>query len=258
MIRVAAMADVHFGADAIGTLRPHLTHIQDQADLLLIAGDMTRVGDPQEAALFLDELADVQVPILAVLGNHDYHADRVLEIVELLEHRGVRVLEGTGTTVAVNGACVGIAGVKGFGGGFLGANASEFGEPEMKAFVRHSKERANLLESALTDLVCDLRIALLHYSPVPETLEGERLEIFPFLGSYLLAEAVDRSGVDLVIHGHAHYGRENGMTPGGIHVRNVAHPVIHRAYALFYFDRVGEPAIDEPEIELAGWRYLAN
>jgi Icc-related predicted phosphoesterase len=258
MIRVAAMADVHFGADAVGTLRPHLAHLQDQADLLLIAGDLTRVGDPVEAALFLDELEDVRVPVLAVLGNHDYHADRVQEIIELLENRGVRVLEGTGTTIDIHGACVGIAGVKGFGGGFLGANASEFGEPEMKAFVRHSKERAILLESALSNLICDLRIALLHYSPVPETLEGERLEIFPFLGSYLLAEAVDRAAADLVIHGHAHYGRENGITPGGIHVRNVAQPVIRRAYALFYFDQVGEPPIDEPQVEFAGWRYLAD
>jgi Icc-related predicted phosphoesterase len=258
MIRVAAMADVHFGKDAVGTLKPHLSHLAEQADLLLIAGDLTRVGDLAEASLFLEELEGVGVPVFAVLGNHDYHGGHATEIVELLERAGVTVLEGIGTTVNVNGACVGIAGVKGFGGGFLGGCATEFGEPEMKDFARHTRERAAGLETALSGLICDLRIALLHYSPIPETLQGERLELYPFLGSYLLAEAVDRAGADLAVHGHAHAGREKGTTPGGVHVRNVAQPVIRRAYALYYFDRVGGPLTDQPQGEFAGWRYLAH
>ncbi|MEA2514085.1 MAG: hypothetical protein QOJ59_3572 [Thermomicrobiales bacterium] len=258
MIRIAAMADVHFGPDAAGTLRPHLTHLTEQADMLLIAGDVTRVGDPAEAAHFLAELEGVAIPVFAVLGNHDYHANRSAEIAKLLERGGVKVLEGEGTTIDVNGACVGIAGVKGFGGGFVGASGSDFGEPQMKDFIRHSKERAGRLEAALRGLTCDLRIALVHYAPVPETLFGERLEIYPFLGSYLLAEAVDSGGADLVVHGHAHAGSEKGTTPGGIHVRNVAQSVIRRAYALYSFDNIGGPPIDAPQAEFAGWRYLAH
>ena len=258
MIRIAAMADVHFGADAVGTLRPHVANLAEQADLLVIAGDLTRLGTPDEAALFLDEIADAGVPMFTVLGNHDHHANRSDEIAAVARDRGVQVLEGNGTTVDVNGACIGIAGVKGFGGGFVGACASDFGEPEMKAFVRHAKERAALLESALRGLMCDLKIALMHYSPVPETLHGERLEIYPFLGSYLLAEAIDRAGANLVIHGHAHAGHEKGQTPGGVPVRNVAQSVIRRAYALYYFDNVGGAPLAEPHTEFAGWHYLAH
>ena len=258
MIRIAAMADVHFGVDAVGTLRPHVAKLSEQADLLLIAGDLTRLGTPDEAALFLDEIADTGVPTFTVLGNHDHHANRTDEIAAVVRERGVQLLEGEGTTIDVSGACIGIAGVKGFGGGFVGACASDFGEPEMKAFVRHSKERAGTLETALQNLRCDLKIALLHYSPVPETLQGERLEIFPFLGSYLLAEAVDRAGANLVIHAHAHAGHEKGQTPGGIPVRNVAQSVIRRAYALYYFDNVGGAPMAEPPTELAGWQYLAH
>jgi Icc-related predicted phosphoesterase len=193
-----------------------------------------------------------------VLGNHDHHTDRAGKIARRLDNGGVRVLEGDGETVTINGVCIGVAGIKGFGGGFLGASGSDFGEPEMKAFIRHTKERAAALEAALMALECDLRIALLHYSPIPETLQGERLEIFPFLGSYLLAEAIDRAGADLVFHGHAHAGAEQGLTPGGIHVRNVAQPVIRRAYALYHFDRAGGPPREAPQVEFAGWRYLAH
>jgi Icc-related predicted phosphoesterase len=260
VIRIAAMGDVHFGADAVGTLRPHLAHLAERADLLLIAGDLTRVGDPAEVQLLLEELADVDIPIVCVLGNHDYHTDRVAGIVALLDAAGIPVLEGEGVTLDVNGARVGIAGIKGFAGGFLGASASDFGEPEMRAFVSHTKERAARLEAALRGLEGDLRIALLHYSPVPDTLRGERTELYPFLGSYLLAEAIDRAGADLALHGHAHAGSERGVTAGGVPVRNVAQPVLHRAYALYCFDGAGNRApVDlPPPPELAGWRYRAH
>ncbi|HUG61156.1 MAG TPA: metallophosphoesterase family protein, partial [Methylomirabilota bacterium] len=135
----------------------------------------------------------------------------------------------------------GIAGSKGFGGGFAGVSGSDFGEPEMKAFIRHTKALAGRLETCLHGLDADVRIALLHYSPVPETLRGEPLEIYPFLGSYLLAEAIDRAGADLALHGHAHRGSEQGVTAGGVQVRNVSQPVIGRAYALFCFDGDGPP-----------------
>jgi Icc-related predicted phosphoesterase len=260
VIRVAAMADVHFGADAVGTLRPHLTHLAERADLLLVAGDLTRVGDPAEARLLLDELREVPVPIVAVLGNHDYHADHAPEIEAALSGAGIHVLEGEATTIDIDGCRIGVAGVKGFGGGFLGASASDFGEPEMRAFVGHTKARAASLEAALRGLECDLRIALLHYAPVPDTLHGERPEIYPFLGSYLLAEAIDRAGADFAVHGHAHGGREHGFTAGGVPVRNVAQPVLRRTYAIYCFDGAGSRApVELPAPpELAGWHYLAH
>lgn len=260
MIRIAAMADVHIGADAVGTLRPHLAHLHEQADLLLIAGDLTRVGDPVEAAMLLDELREVRVPIVAVLGNHDHHSDRADGIVSVLEDAGIHVLEGSGITLGINSSRVGIAGVKGFGGGFLGASASDFGEREIRAFVGHTKERAACLEEALRALECDRRIALLHYAPVPDTLQGERLELYPFLGSYLLAEAIDRAGADLALHGHAHAGSELGITAGGVPVRNVAQPVLRRAYALYCFDSAanGAPVALPSPPDLKGWRYPAH
>ena len=244
MIRVAAVADVHFGSESAGTLRPHLAHLPDQADVLLLGGDLTRVGVPDEAAVLVDELTatlDAGVPIVAVLGNHDFHADRQAEIAALLEEAGIDVLQEDELVIELAGGRLGIAGSKGFGGGFAGASGSDFGEPEMKAFVRHTKALAGRLETCLHDLDADIRIALLHYSPVPETLRGEPLEIYPFLGSYLLAEAIDRAGADLALHGHAHRGSEQGMTAGGVQVRNVAQPVIGRAYALFCFDGPGDP-----------------
>jgi Icc-related predicted phosphoesterase len=237
VIRIAAAADVHFGTESSGSLRPQLEHLGDRADVLLLAGDLTRHGEAEEAEVLARELRDLPVPTVAVLGNHDYHGDQQDEIRKILGDTGIRVLEGESTVVELNGSKLGVAGTKGFGGGFIGTNATDFGEPEMKAFVRLTKELAAGLQEALEDLVtADYRVALMHYSPVKETLEGEPPEIWAFLGSYLLGEAADRAGADLILHGHAHRGREVGITPGGIQVRNVAQPVIQRAYRLYCFD----------------------
>jgi Icc-related predicted phosphoesterase len=187
----------------------------------------------QELAVLLGELRGIDVPCVAVLGNHDYESDRAPVLARRLEDAGIQVLEGTATVVDVHGVSVGIAGTKGFGGGFAGACGSDFGEPEMKAFIRHSKRLADGLQRSLAALQTDVRLALLHFAPIKDTLGAERLEIFPFLGSYLLAEAVDRAGADLVIHGHAHHGVEQGVTPGGIPVRNVALPVVMQAFKLY-------------------------
>ena len=233
MIRVAAVADVHTGHDSAGTLAPTMHDIGEHADVLLVAGDLTRVGEPDEARVLVGELADVSIPILAVLGNHDLHSSRQRDVVEVMTASGVRMLEGDAAVLDVGGVTLGVAGVKGFGGGFVGASASEFGEPEMKAFVAHSRSRAEALERALHSIEADVRVAMVHYSPVEETLVGERPEIYPFLGSYLLAEAIDQAGADLVVHGHAHAGSERGATPGGVPVRNVAVPVIGAAYRVY-------------------------
>lgn len=235
MIRVAAVGDVHFAQDSAGLLAPHFRRLPEKADVLLLAGDLTRAGYPDEAAVLAEELTDVAVPTVAVLGNHDYHQDQQDKISAILAEAGVIVLEGERTLLTVGECTLGIAATKGFGGGFADACATEFGEPETKAFIRHTKRLSSRLEQALLDLgrEADLKLALLHYSPVRGTLAGERLEIYPFLGSYLLAEAVDRGGADLVIHGHSHGGREKAKTPGGVHVRNVAQPVIKHAYNVY-------------------------
>ncbi len=236
MIRVAAVGDVHVGIDSAGRLAPRLAGLADHADVFLLAGDLTHRGRPEEAKVLAEELRGVRIPTIAVLGNHDYHSDEQDGVTEVLEQAGIRVLEGDAVVLEIGGRRVGIAGSKGFGGGFAGASASDFGEPEMKAFVGHTKALAGRLERALGGLRTDRRIVLLHYSPVAETLAGEPREIHAFLGSYLLAEAVDRVGADLVLHGHAHRGSRDGITPGGVPVRNVAAPVIGRAYEVFRFD----------------------
>jgi len=233
LIRVAAVGDVHVGLDTSGFPPPQLERLEECADMLLVAGDLTQHGHASEAARLAEELRHVSVPIIAVLGNHDYHQGEQRIIRQTLEAAGVIVLEGEGTVIAVDGVRVGIAGTKGFGGGFAGACGSEFGEEEMKVFMRYARVRAEQLTLALAWMNCDIRIALTHYSPVKGTLAGERLEIYPFLGSYLLGEAVDKTGCAVAFHGHAHAGSERAVTAAGVPVRNVARPVIKHAYKVY-------------------------
>lgn len=234
MIRVAAVGDIHLGEDARGTT--NWNGLAEHADVLLVAGDLTRVGAIAEAEVAAAELGSAPVPVVCVLGNHDCHRGEQAAVTAALRAAGVTVLEGDACTVTVRGATLGIAGVKGFGGGFAGRCASAFGEPEMKAFVESTSAAAEGLRRGLCGLHTDHRVALLHYAPVPETLDGEPCEIYPFLGSYLLAEAADDAGADLIVHGHAHSGCERGRTPGGIPVRNVAQPVIKAPYAVYRLD----------------------
>jgi Icc-related predicted phosphoesterase len=237
MVRIAAIADVHFSEDSSGAMRTHWSQLHEVADLLLIGGDLTTYGTAAQAAVLAQELEVVEVPVIAVLGNHDYHAGEEKQVRRELDRRGVTVLEGEHVTFTANGQTVGVAGTKGFGGGFAGSSGSAFGEPEMKAFISHTEQLAARLEDNLRALKTDYRIALLHYSPVKETLAGERLEIYPFLGSYLLAEAVDTVGADLIVHGHAHHGAEKGVTAAGIPVRNTAFPLLKCAYALYNLEK---------------------
>ncbi|MFF5449449.1 metallophosphoesterase [Streptomyces sp. NPDC012888] len=239
MIRVAAVGDIHLAPGSEGLLRPAFDTLGDHADLLLLAGDLTRHGTEDEARVVAREVEGLPVPVVAVLGNHDYQSDCQDQVTRVLTDSGVTVLEGSAAQVRVDGTAVGVAGAKGFCGGFAGRCASDFGEPEMKAFIRTTRESADGLRRSLAGLAedgCDVRIALTHFSPVPDTLAGEPLEIYPFLGSYLLAEAVDDAGADLAVHGHAHHGTEHGMTAGGVRVRNVAMPVIGRAFAVYHLD----------------------
>ncbi|MFI2283424.1 metallophosphoesterase family protein [Nocardia beijingensis] len=232
-MRIAAVGDVHLGADSRGQWRPALEGLSERADVLLLAGDLTRHGAVDEGRVVAEEFAELGVPVVAVLGNHDYHGDAEQEISKVLTDHGITVLEGTSVTLNVDGSTLGVAGTKGFGGGFAGKCASVFGEPLMREFAGHTVDVAAALGDALADLRTDVTVALTHYSPISDTLHGEPREIYPFLGSYLLGEAIDAHGADLALHGHAHAGTERGTTPGGIRVRNVAQPVIRAAYAVY-------------------------
>jgi Icc-related predicted phosphoesterase len=243
-LRIAAVGDVHLGPDAQGRLRPALETVDEHADVLLLAGDLTQRGTIAEAKVVADEFSSLPVPVLAVLGNHDHHSDAQDHIVKLLGERGVRVLEGRGEVLDVAGCRLGVAGVKGFGGGFAGKCGSAFGEREMKAFIEHTELVAGRLADALSAVDdADVLVALTHYAPVADTLRGEPPEIYPFLGAYQLAEAIDGArsgaGADLAVHGHAHFGCEQGCTPGGVRVRNVAQPVIRAAYAVYHLSTEG-------------------
>ena len=241
-VRVAAVGDVHLDRDVVGRFRPALDHLGDKADVLLLAGDLTRHGTPDEARCVATEFGGLPVPVVAVLGNHDYQSDAQHEVTKIIEDAGITVLERTATVLDCHGLRLGIAGAKGFGGGFAGRCASEFGEPEMKAFTRHGRITAEEFGVALAAVDCDVLVALLHYSPVAETLLGEPPEIYAFLGSYHLGEAIDAAPTTLAVHGHAHAGSERGTTPGGVKVRNVAHPVIRQAYNVYQLSAATVPA----------------
>lgn len=238
MIRVAAVGDVHFDRSSRGRLSRHWRDLEGKVCAFLIAGDLTQVGQEEEIKVLATDLSECPVPVIAVLGNHDYQMDQEEVVKDHLRNAKVQVLDHSSTTLSVRGKSVGIYGTKGFGGGFVGACCSDFGERETKAFVGHTKAIAKNLRTGLATLQCDYKVALLHYSPTADTLMGERKEIYPFLGSYLLAEAVDAGGADVVFHGHAHKGTEYGRTPGGIPVRNVAQHVIRHAFKIYSLDEL--------------------
>jgi Icc-related predicted phosphoesterase len=237
MIRLAAVGDIHFDRKSHGHLSQYLTQLDQRADVLLLAGDLTQTGHPDEVRVLAEDLAHCPVPVIAVLGNHDYHADQVDQVKSILREVGVKILDGDAVVLTINGERVGIAGTKGFGGGFVGACGHDFGEQEMKAFMRHSRLKAKELETTIKNLESDYKVVLLHYSPTAQTLFGEKKEIFPFLGSYYLAEAVDYGKADIAFHGHAHAGVEKGETPGGVPVRNVAQPVIGHAFNIYTLEK---------------------
>lgn len=235
MVRIATAGDVHCGAHDAGRVREQFAAVHEEADVLLLAGDLTNHGTPDEMHAIADGLRDVvgRIPVYAVFGNHDVHAELEAEARAILEAAGITVLEQEVATLAVNGTSVGIAGAKGFCGGFRGGCASSFGEREMRMFLKPTAEAAAFFAAALRALDTDVRVALMHFAPVPDTLLGERWELFPFLGAYQLGEAIDDAGADLALHGHAHRGTERGQTPGGVPVRNVAQAVLKRAYAVY-------------------------
>jgi len=223
-VRFAAVGDIHVTKDSAGTLRGFFAQASEAADALLLCGDLTDYGTAEEAHVLAEELGAVSVPIVAVLGNHDYESGASEEVVEILTRAGVRVLDGEACEIEG----VGIAGVKGFAGGFGRASLGAWGEPAIKLFVKEALNEAMKLESALAKLRTPRRIALLHYSPVAATIEGEPVEIYAFLGSSRLEEPLLRYPVDAVFHGHAHRGTMEGKTINGVPVYNVAKPLLQR------------------------------
>jgi Icc-related predicted phosphoesterase len=231
MVRIAAAGDVHCGTHDNGRVREQFAHVSQEADILLLAGDLTNHGLPEEMACFAKQIADVvTIPVVAILGNHDVHSEKEAEVRAILEAAGITVLEKETAEFTVNGVTVGVAGAKGFGGGFRGGCASTFGEREMRLFLAPTLAASDFFASSLRALDTDIRIALMHYAPIPDTLLGERWELFPFLGAQQLGDALDVSGCDLALHGHAHRGTEKGATPMGVPVRNVAQAVLQAPY----------------------------
>jgi uncharacterized protein len=217
-MRIAATADLHFAPQSGTVLRDQLDKVRNDADLLIIAGDLTNYGRPAEMEPLLNTMVRLRVPIVAVLGNHDYESEQSAELICMMTAEGIKVLDGS----AYERDGVGFAGTKGFVGGFGRGALTAFGEPEIKAFVRASVDEALKLERAMAQLRTTKRVVVLHYAPIAATIEGEAPEISPFLGSSRLAEVIDRHGADLVVHGHAHNGKLNGHTTAGIPVHNVA------------------------------------
>src|SRR6201984_2398149 len=217
-MKIAATADLHFSPANTAALRDQLSKVRDEADVLLLAGDLTNYGQPSEMDPLLNALVRIRVPTIAVLGNHDYESGRERDLAQMMTAAGIKVLDGS----AYERDGVGFAGTKGFVGGFGRGVLTAFGEPEIKTFVRASLDEALRLERAMSQLRTKKRVVVLHYAPVVTTVEGEAPEIYPFMGTSRLAEVIDRNGADLVVHGHAHNGRCDGKTPGGVPVHNVA------------------------------------
>ncbi|HTU40605.1 MAG TPA: metallophosphoesterase [Candidatus Aquilonibacter sp.] len=217
-MRIAATADLHFNPQSYAKLKDQFERVRDEADMLVLAGDLTNYGQPEEMEPLLNVLVRLRIPAVAVLGNHDYESGKQEELFRMIVSAGIKILDGT----AYERDGVGFAGTKGFVGGFGRGMLTAFGEPEIKQFVQASISEAIKLERAMSQLRTKKRVVVLHYSPIPETVQGEAAEIFPFMGTSRLAEVVDRHGADLVVHGHAHHGKTEGKTATGVAVYNVA------------------------------------
>jgi Icc-related predicted phosphoesterase len=225
-VRVAALGDLHCTKTAQGTFQPLFARIREAADILLVAGDLTDNGLPDEAQTLARELAALKIPVVAVLGNHDFESGKEAEVRQILADVGVSVADGDACEIQG----IGVAGVKGFGGGFGQRALGPWGEAIIKEFVHTAVNEALKLEAALARLRTQTLIALLHYAPIQQTAEGEPPEIYPFVGSSRLEEPIDRYGVSLVLHGHAHRGQLEGCTKGGIRVCNVSMPLLKRLF----------------------------
>jgi Icc-related predicted phosphoesterase len=232
-IRVAAAGDIHCGDVNREAVSTAFGAIDGTVDLILLAGDLTTQGEPEQAAILADACRELETPVVAVLGNHDLHAGRAEEVAAVLTDAGIDLLDRSHTTHTVGECTVGIAGVKGFVGGFRGRGLPDFGEPSLREVYAETTAEVDALAEGLREIaLCPFRLVLMHYAPVPETLHGEPPELWPFLGSDRLAAPLLEHRPDLVLHGHAHAGRLEGSL-NGIPVFNVSVPVMRQDFWVF-------------------------
>jgi uncharacterized protein len=241
-IRIAAAGDIHYGERADDRERAHATFaaLEGRVDVILLAGDLTTHGEPEQAQIFADAVRDIGVPVLTVLGNHDWHVNRPDEFKAILEDAGVVVLDNAHShhVLDICDTQLGIAGVKGFMGGFPGSHLPDFGEPSLRSVYRESVIEAEALDAGLRAIqMCPFRIVLMHYAPTTETLVGERETIWTFLGTDRLAPPILEHNPDMVLHGHAHAGTFEGRL-GGVPVYNVSVPVMGEDF--WVFEMTGE------------------
>jgi Icc-related predicted phosphoesterase len=235
-LRIAAAGDVHCAEQHRDEIRDAFAALEGKADLILLAGDLTTHGEPEQGAVLADACAELDVPIFAVLGNHDWHANRRDELVDALGAGGVRVLDREWVTCEAAGLEIGIVGVKGFVGGFRGSHLPDFGEPSLRALYRETQREVDGLDQGLREIaLCPTRIALLHYAPCEATIVGEAAGIWAFLGTDRLAAPIAEHEPDMVLHGHAHAGTFEGAI-GEVPVYNVSVPVMGRDFWLFELD----------------------
>lgn len=235
-IRVAAAGDIHATESRRGAIERAFAQVDGDVDLVLLAGDLTTYGEPEQAAVLADAVRHVDVPILAVLGNHDWHSNRQDEIVRLLSEAGITLLDRHWTILDVRGTDVGVVGTKGFVGGFPDSQLPDFGEPLLREVYAETTAEVRALDRGLQAIAhCPVRIVLLHYAPTSTTLEGEPRTIWAFLGTDRLAPPIELHRPDLVVHGHGHAGTFAGSI-GEIPVFNVAVPVIRRDFWVFELD----------------------
>jgi Icc-related predicted phosphoesterase len=238
-IRVAAAGDIHCHEGNRAEIAEAFDRIARPADLVTLAGDLTTHGEPEQAAVLADACRDLDVPVFAVLGNHDWHANRMIEVVRALESGGIRVIDRRSALCEIDGVKIGLAGAKGFVGGFPDSELPDFGEPLLRAVYAETGAEVRALDVALEEISeCQIRIALLHYSPTTTTLEGERPTLWTYLGSERLAAPIAERQPTLVLHGHGHSGTFEGFI-GPIPVFNVAVHVLETDFWIFEFDREG-------------------
>jgi Icc-related predicted phosphoesterase len=249
-VRVAAVGDFHCGEEDAGKYRELFARANHEADVLLLAGDLTRRGTPAEFRVVAGELQDVTIPVLTVLGNHDHESGEADTGLAILRDRGVHILDGE--PFELEGRGVGFAGVKGFIGGFGRWTLTAFGEAETKSIVAATLDEVSRLEFALRRLSTPVRVVLLHYSPICDTVKGEPEQIFPFLGNDRLVEPIDRFKAAAVFHGHAHHGTFRGATPGGVPVFNVAHVLVkaEKAGEMYFLYDVHAPDPSEMDADM--------
>jgi Icc-related predicted phosphoesterase len=239
VVKIAAAADIHASDVSADRVERAFADLQDEADVVLLAGDLTTSGEPEQAEVVAAACRHLDVPIFAVLGNHDHHAGRTEELGEVLTAAGIRLLDREYASCEIEGLEVGIVGTKGFVGGFPGSALPDFGEPLLRGVYAETSAEADAIARGLQAIVhCDIRIVLLHYSPVVDTLEGEPVGIHTYLGSERLATPIAEFGADLVLHGHAHAGSFQGCI-GDIPVYNVAVHVTGRNFWIVELDGSG-------------------